>query len=145
MKAAIVAEDEREGGVRALLNLGHTFAHAFEAEVGYDDAALLHGEAVGLGLALAHRFSAALGDCPEPDAAAAAAAVDAAGLPARLADIPGHPFAVERLLAHMAQDKKAERGALTFILSRGVGQAYVAKGVPAEAARRFLISEGALP
>lgn len=145
MKAAIVAEDEREGGVRALLNLGHTFAHALEAEVGYDDAALLHGEAVGAGLALAHRFSAALGDCPEPDAAAAAAAVRAAGLPERLSDVPRAPFAADRLLDHMAQDKKADAGRLTFILSRGIGRAYVAKGVPREAVRRFLISEGALP
>jgi 3-dehydroquinate synthase len=143
MKAAIVSQDEREGGVRALLNLGHTFAHAFETEVGYEGA-LLHGEAVGLGLALAHRFSAALGDCPETDAAAAAAAVQAAGLPSDLADVPGHPFAAGRLLAHMAQDKKASGGALTFILSRGIGHAYVAKDVQAETVRRFLITEGAL-
>lgn len=145
MKAEIVAQDEREGGVRALLNLGHTFGHAFEAEVGYDDGALLHGEAVGLGLCLAFRFSAALGHCADVDAARAAAAVGAAGLPTRIADIPGHPFAAERLLQHMHQDKKASGGALTFILAHGVGRAFIARAVEPEAVRRFLISEGALP
>lgn len=144
MKAGIVAQDERETGVRALLNLGHTFAHAFEAEVGYADDQLKHGEAVGLGLCLAFRFSAALGHCPEVDAGRAAAAVEAAGLPTRLADIPGHPFAAERLLHHMHQDKKASGGALTFILTHGVGHAFVARGVEAEAVRRFLVFEGAL-
>jgi 3-dehydroquinate synthase len=144
MKAAIVAEDEREAGVRALLNLGHTFGHAFEAEVGFENAALLHGEAVGLGLCLAFRFSAALGHCSDMDAARAAAAVAAAGLPTRLADIPGHPFSAERLLDHMRQDKKASGGDLTFVLVHGVGRAFVARGVEPEAVRRFLISEGAV-
>jgi 3-dehydroquinate synthase len=144
MKAEIVAEDEREAGRRALLNLGHTFGHAFEAEVGFGEA-LLHGEAVGLGLALAFRFSASLGHCGALDASAAASAVRLAGLPARLADVPGHPFSADRLIGHMAQDKKASGGALTFILARGIGDAFVAKAVEPEAVRRFLLSEGALP
>ena len=67
MKAEIVGEDEREAGRRALLNLGHTFGHALEAETGFGEA-LLHGEAVALGCALAFRFSAALGLCPAEDA-----------------------------------------------------------------------------
>jgi 3-dehydroquinate synthase len=144
MKADIVAEDERETGRRALLNLGHTFAHALEAETGYGEA-LKHGEAVGLGLALAFRFSARLGCCPGQDAERAARAIGAAGLPTRLADLAGGPFCAEALVGHMAQDKKAEAGALTFILARGIGDAFVAKGVEAGAVRDFLVAEGASP
>jgi 3-dehydroquinate synthase len=142
MKAEIVAEDEKELGRRALLNLGHTFGHALEAETGYG-AALLHGEAVAAGQALAFRFSAAQGLCAGQDAARATAAIAAAGLPTRLDEIPGHPFDAGRLVRHMAQDKKAEAGQLTFILARALGDAIVAKDVDADAVRRFLVSEGA--
>ena len=143
MKAEIVAEDETEQGRRALLNLGHTFGHALESETGYG-AALLHGEAVGAGQALAFRFSAAQGLCAGQDAARATAAIAAAGLPTRLDEVPGHPFDATALVRHMAQDKKAEAGRLTFILSRALGDAFVAKDVDADAVRRFLIVEGAL-
>lgn len=142
MKAEIVAEDETERGRRALLNLGHTFGHALESETGYG-AALLHGEAVAAGMAQAFRFSAAQGLCPAQDAVRAEAAIAAAGLPTRLSDIPGHPFDADRLVRHMAQDKKAEGGQLTFILARRLGEAFTAKGVDARAVRDFLISEGA--
>ena len=142
IKAGVVAADEREGGVRALLNLGHTFGHAFEAEVG-PGAALIHGEAVGLGCALAFRFSAAQGLCPAEDARRAERAIAAAGLPVRMDEIAGAPFAADRLLAHMAQDKKAEAGRLTFVLARGIGEAFVAKGVDRAAVRAFLVGEGA--
>jgi len=144
MKAQIVAEDERETGRRALLNLGHTFAHALEAETGFGDS-LKHGEAVGAGMALAFRFSVALGHCPGQDAGRAARALAAAGLPTRLGEVPGHPFRADALVAHMAQDKKAEGGRLTFILAQRLGEAFVAKGVDAGAVRAFLIEEGALP
>ena len=144
MKAEIVAEDEREAGRRALLNLGHTFAHALEAETGYGEA-LKHGEAVGAGCALAFRFSAALGRCSPADAERVEAALRVAHLPTRLADVPGHPFSAERLIGHMAQDKKAEGGALTFVLARAIGDAFVAKGVDPAELRAFLIAEGALP
>ncbi|HZZ90348.1 MAG TPA: 3-dehydroquinate synthase [Caulobacteraceae bacterium] len=144
MKAEIVAKDEREAGRRALLNLGHTFAHALEAETGFGEA-LKHGEAVGLGMALAFRFSARLGLCPGQDAERAGRAVAAAGLPTRLADVGGAGFRADALVEHMAQDKKAEGGRLTFILARALGDAFVAKGVDAGAARDFLIAEGALP
>jgi 3-dehydroquinate synthase len=143
MKAQIVAEDEREAGRRALLNLGHTFAHALETETGYGEA-LKHGEAVGIGCALAFRFSAALGHCPGQDAVRAGRAIAGAGLPSRLADLACHPFRAEPLIRHMAQDKKAEGGALTFILARRIGQAFVAKGVDPAPLRDFLLSEGAL-
>jgi 3-dehydroquinate synthase len=143
MKAEIVAQDEKEQGRRALLNLGHTFGHALESETGYGEA-LLHGEGVAAGMALAFRFSARQGLCSGQDAVRATAAIAAAGLPTRLEQVPGYPFKVERLLGHMAQDKKAEGGALTFILARGLGDAFVAKAVDPAAVRGFLIEEGAL-
>lgn len=144
MKAEIVAEDEREQGRRALLNLGHTFAHALEAETGYGEA-LLHGEAVGVGMALAFRFSARQGLVSGQDAERATRAIAAAGLPVRLGEVPGHPFDADRLVSHMAQDKKAEGGRLTFILARGLGDAFVARDVDAGAIRAFLVDEGAQP
>ncbi len=143
MKAEIVGEDEREtGGRRALLNLGHTFGHALEAETGFGEA-LLHGEAVALGCALALRFSARQGLCSGQEAERAGAAIRAAGLPSRIGQIQGGPFNAERLVEHMAQDKKAVEGRLNFILVRGIGQAFVAKDVDGAEVRRFLIEEGA--
>ena len=144
MKAQIVGEDEREAAGRALLNLGHTFGHALEAETGYGDA-LLHGEGVALGCAQAFRFSAHLGHCSAEDARRAEAAIAAAGLPTRLDQAPGAPFAADRLIAHMAQDKKAEGGRLTFVLARALGDAFVAKDVDRDAVRAFLLAEGATP
>jgi 3-dehydroquinate synthase len=143
MKAEIVAADEKESGSRALLNLGHTFAHALEAETGYGDA-LKHGEAVGIGCAMAFRFSAELGLCPGQDAHRVERAIAAAGLPASLSALSGHPFQADALIAHMAQDKKAEGGGLTFVLARDIGAAFVAKGVDPDRLRDFLISEGAI-
>jgi len=142
MKAEIVAEDEKEQGRRALLNLGHTFGHALEAETGYGDA-LLHGEAVGAGMALAFRFSARQGLVDGQDATRATRAIAASGLPTTLPEVAGHPFDAGRLVAHMGQDKKAEAGRLTFILARALGDAFVAKDVDAAAVRDFLVTEGA--
>jgi 3-dehydroquinate synthase len=144
MKAAIVGEDETEQGRRALLNLGHTFAHALETETGHG-AALLHGEAVGAGMALAFRFSASQGLCSGQDAERAGRAIAASGLPTRLSEVAGHPFSAERLVRAMAQDKKAEAGRLTFILARGLGEAFVARDVDARAVHDFLLQEGATP
>ncbi|HEY5107481.1 MAG TPA: 3-dehydroquinate synthase [Caulobacteraceae bacterium] len=144
MKTKIVAQDEREHGARALLNLGHTFGHAIEAESGFSDR-IKHGEAVGLGCALAFRFSASLGLCSLDDARRAGLAAASAGLPARLDQIAGGPFGADALIGHMAQDKKASGGALTFILVRGVGQAFIAKGIDKAALRAFLVEEGATP
>ncbi|MGZ3304257.1 MAG: 3-dehydroquinate synthase [Asticcacaulis sp.] len=143
MKAEIVAADEREGGKRALLNLGHTFGHALEAEVGFGDV-LKHGEAVAIGMAQAFRYSTLRGDCDQPQAERAVAAIAHAGLPTTMAQVPGAPFAAERLMTHMAGDKKAEGGALTFILVDGIGKARVAKAENAENILDFLILDGAL-
>ncbi len=127
-KAAIVAADEREtGDRRALLNLGHTFGHALEAEAGFSDR-LLHGEAVAIGMALAFRFSAARGLCSAADAERVTTHLSSAGLPVhpRVAAIGG-PAAP--LITHMRQDKKMSGGTLPFILARGIGQAFVARDV----------------
>jgi 3-dehydroquinate synthase len=144
MKAEIVAEDEKEVGRRALLNLGHTFGHALESETGYGEA-LLHGEAVAAGAALAFRFSAAQGLCPSQDAQRAERAITQAGLPTRLHQIAHGGFAAKALVRHMAQDKKAEAGRLTFVLARGIGDAFIAKNVDPKAVHDFLVSEGARP
>jgi 3-dehydroquinate synthase len=143
MKAEIVIEDEKEAGRRALLNLGHTFGHALESETGYGEA-LLHGEAVAAGSAIAFRFSAAQGLCEAQDARRAEAAIAAAGLPTRMAQITTAPFAADALVRHMTQDKKAEGGRLTFILARALGDTFVAKDVDALAVAQFLKTEGAI-
>jgi 3-dehydroquinate synthase len=142
MKAQIVAEDEREGGRRALLNLGHTFGHAVEALTGFGEA-LKHGEAVGLGCAQAFRFSATLGLCPSQDVQRAEAAIAAAGLPTRLDQVLDEAPDVEALIEAMAQDKKAEAGSLTFILVRRIGEAFVSRNVDRARLREFLVAEGA--
>jgi 3-dehydroquinate synthase len=142
MKAEIVAEDEKEASRRALLNLGHTFGHALEAETGFGEA-LKHGEAVAIGMAMAFRFSAALGLCSSQDAVRAQRAIAAVGLPTAAVGLPGWPFATDRLTKHMAQDKKAEGGRLTFILARAIGEAFVAKDMDVEPLQAFLKTEGA--
>lgn len=127
-KAAIVGEDEREtSGRRALLNLGHTFGHALEAETGFSDR-LLHGEAVAAGMALAFGFSAARGLCQAEDAERVARHLRAAGLPASLKDA-GVSASGETLVAHMLHDKKMAAGVLPFLLARGIGQTYLARDV----------------
>jgi len=136
-KADIVARDERETGDRALLNLGHTFGHAFEAAAGFSDR-LLHGEAVALGCVLAFEFSAKRGLIAADDARRVARHVAAAGLPTRIEDIAGAVPDADRLMALIAQDKKVKRGKLTFILVRGIGQAFVVNDVDAAEVRAFL-------
>ena len=137
-KAAIVAADEREtGDIRALLNLGHTFGHALEAETGFSSR-LLHGEAVAIGMAQALRFSAARGICPVADAERLTAHLSSIGMMAwpRQAGTPAD--SAPRLVSHMLHDKKMTDAGLPFILARGIGDAYVAKGVPLDAVTTFL-------
>jgi 3-dehydroquinate synthase len=127
-KARIVAEDERESGVRALLNLGHTFAHALEAECGYSDD-LLHGEAVAIGLVMAFDLSARLGLCAPDEAARVERHLAAVGLPTEPTSIAGRVWDIERLIDHMRSDKKVQGGRITFVLARGIGRAFVARDV----------------
>ena len=137
-KAAVVVRDEREEGDRALLNLGHTFAHAFERIVAYDGARLVHGEAVAIGLVSAFRFSVKLGLCHGQDAARIEAHLKAVGLPTRMQQIPGWNADSAAILDAMAQDKKVKRGKLTFILARGIGESFIAPDVSADDVRAFL-------
>lgn len=139
-KARIVIEDEREtADRRALLNLGHTFGHALEAETGFGDR-LLHGEAVAAGMALAFRFSAARGLCPATDADRVARHLRASGLPDGLA-AAGVDADGARLAAHMAHDKKKAGGRVPFILARAIGQAYVDKEIGLDQVAAFLDGE----
>lgn len=136
-KARIVGEDEFETlGRRALLNLGHTFGHALEAEAGFSDK-LLHGEAVAAGCALAFGYSAAHGLCPIEDAVRVAAHWQAAGLPSGLA-AAGIDAPAERLVEHMRHDKKASGGNIPFLFARGIGQTYLDKQVSLDDVRDFL-------
>ena len=141
IKSAIVGEDEREAGRRALLNLGHTFGHAIEAELGFDEDRITHGEAVALGCILAFRFSVFTGVCDPAEAERVEAVIAAAGLPTRLGDVGA--FVSEALLKRMAGDKKAEGGRLTLILARSIGDAFVDKAVDRAALAAFLKAEGA--
>ena len=129
-KARIVAEDERESGKRALLNLGHTFAHALEAEVGYSGI-LLHGEAVAIGMVMAFTLSARLGLCSEDDAKRVRSHFESVGLPVAPPRQIG-AMKADTLLAHMAQDKKVQDGDLTFVLARGIGEAFLTQDVSRE-------------
>jgi len=140
-KARIVAEDEREtSGVRALLNLGHTFGHALEAETGFSER-LLHGEAVALGMVLAVRYSARRNEISGADATRAARAIGAAGLPTDICEL-GLACGGETLVDHMRHDKKMEgSGTLPFLLLKGLGEAYLARDVELTDVANFLDEE----
>ncbi|MBY0612352.1 MAG: 3-dehydroquinate synthase [Beijerinckiaceae bacterium] len=140
-KAAVVARDELETGDRALLNLGHTFGHALEQAVGYDPARLIHGEGVSIGMALAHRFSHRLGLIERQDMVRIIRHLDAVGLPTRLQQVPGGVGDAASLLTAIRQDKKVKRGALTFILTRGIGRSFIANDIDPAAIEAFLADE----
>ena len=140
-KAEIVASDEREEAERALLNFGHTFGHALEAETGFGDA-LLHGEAVALGMRLAFDFSARLGLCAEAEIARVRRHFAAVGLPTELGEAGNLPrLSVDGLLRHMRHDKKVRDGKITLILARGIGDAFIKPDVPEGLIREFLASQ----
>lgn len=135
-KAEIVAEDEREGGARALLNLGHTFGHALEKEMGYTNK-LLHGEAVAVGMVMAFAFSAQLGLCSPSDAERVKEHLQVMGLPVSPYDIRPD-WDVDKLIEYMEQDKKVSDGKMVFILARGIGKSFVAKDIEAKDVEVFL-------
>ena len=138
MKAEVVAGDEREAGRRAQLNFGHTFAHALEAELHFDDR-LLHGEAVAIGMVMACRMSARLGMLDADVETQLAAHLKQLGMPVSPKDI-AHAWDARRIAAHFAGDKKAENGALTFVLLDAVGSARVVKNVDAAMAEAVVAS-----
>jgi len=142
-KAAVVGDDEREekpNDGRALLNLGHTFGHALEAEYGYDGG-LLHGEGVAIGLGLAFRLSEKLGHCSMEDVDRVVSHVAAVGMAADLRSL-NRRFSAATLLGHMRRDKKMRDGALHFVLAHGIGQAFTSSDVPPDAVTDLLRDEG---
>jgi 3-dehydroquinate synthase len=142
-KAAVVAIDERETGERQLLNFGHTFGHALEAEAGFGDA-LLHGEAVALGMRLAFDLSAKLGLCPKDSVARVRRHYAAVGLPVSLGQIAnGRRFAPPALLQHMGKDKKVRDGRITLILAHDIGDAFISRDVERTTIEAFLAAETA--
>lgn len=139
-KAGIVAQDEREGGVRALLNLGHTFGHALEAANGYASN-LLHGEAVGTGMALALRYSARLGLMASSDAEFGVELIAQSGLETRLSALPGGPYPANVLVDAMRQDKKVRAGQVPLILARGLGESFIYPNADLQDVQAFLQEE----
>lgn len=141
-KAQVVSDDEREekpSNGRALLNLGHTFGHSLEAELGY--GTILHGEAVATGIGLAFRLSARLGLCPARDADRVIAHLTTVGLPAEL-HMLNRRLSARRLVDHMRRDKKTRDGRLTFVLVRDIGQAFTQSDVDPDIVMDLLRSEG---
>lgn len=140
-KARVVAEDEKEGGRRALLNLGHTFGHALEAHAGYCDR-LLHGEAISIGMCLAFDLSAELELCSGQDAGRVPGYFSTVGLPTRISDVDWTtPPTRDDLMSLMMQDKKVERGKLKLILARAIGDAFVCDTVTHDQLSDFLDSK----
>ena len=139
MKAGIVARDERETGDRILLNFGHTFGHALEAETGFGEA-LLHGEAVALGMVLAFDFAVRLGFATGQDAHRVRQHIAVSSLPTTLAEIGVSGKAADRLVLHMGRDKKVRDGRITLILPRRIGEVLVVRDADAGVLRDFLAS-----
>ena len=137
MKADIVARDEKERGDRALLNLGHTFGHALEAATGYSDR-LLHGEGVAIGCALAFEVSARMGLCAQEAPSRVRAHLDAMGMKKDIGDIAGDLPGADGLIDLMYQDKKVRQGRLTFILARGIGEAFTTRDADLDVVRIVL-------
>jgi 3-dehydroquinate synthase len=131
IKALIVAQDEREAGVRALLNFGHTFGHAIESASGYGQ--VLHGEAVAAGMALAARFSVRAGRIAEKDASRLIGVLRKLGL-----EVEAPRFAPDVWLSYMGRDKKNEAGRITLILLDALGRGAIVRDTPPEDLRAFL-------
>lgn len=134
-KAAVVAEDERENGIRALLNFGHTFGHALEAETGFGSE-MLHGEAVAIGMIMALDLSVRMGLCPADDLDRTLAHFGNAGLPASVGG--NRRWDPATLIGHMVHDKKVRDGRITFILARAIGDAFIARDVDLAAVEEML-------
>ncbi|MGH1404473.1 MAG: 3-dehydroquinate synthase [Alphaproteobacteria bacterium] len=133
-KAAVVQADEREGGKRALLNLGHTFGHALEAAAGYNGS-LLHGEGVSIGMVMAFDLSAKMGLCSVEDAKRARDHLRGIGLPVHAGEINAE---IDDLIATMKRDKKALDNKMTFILVKGIGEAFITQDVEESLVRDIL-------
>ena len=138
-KADIVAKDEREGGVRALLNLGHTFGHAIELQAGYSDI-LRHGEAVSIGMVFAFELSNKMGLCSEDDIKKVKEHLSKAKLPISLKDVEKDSWDVDALMKAMAGDKKASNGKMVFILANAIGDSFIEKNIDESIVRELVES-----
>lgn len=136
-KAEVVAEDEREAGRRALLNFGHTFGHALEAECGYGER-LLHGEAVAIGMVMATELSVRMGLCPAADLERTRRHLEARGLKIAVNQVADAAWTAERLLDNMMSDKKVREKRPTFVLTRGIGKAFTTQDVDAGLLKDFV-------
>ena len=136
-KADIVARDERENDIRALLNLGHTFAHALEAETGYNDD-LLHGEAVSIGISMAYRLSQRLGFCKETEVTRIINHFNDVGLPTNINGLSTIAWTPEQLISHMEFDKKVKAGKIAFILAQAIGATFISREVKKQDLLAFL-------
>lgn len=137
-KAQIVTIDEREAGIRALLNLGHTFAHAIEAEVNYDEQKWRHGEAVACGIVMAAKFSQALNILGHAQALLIENFVKSCGYKI---DLSNEGFDPQNMLKTMSHDKKNSNGQINLILLKNIGEAYVHKDAPKDKILEFLKSQ----
>jgi 3-dehydroquinate synthetase len=137
MKAELVEWDEKENNMRALLNLGHTFGHALEAEAGYNGS-LMHGEAIAIGMVMAARLSAELGRCDAEVETRIASHLKAVGLPVSPKDISGVDWNTDGICSHFASDKKAQDGKLAFVVLSRIGDADLMRDVPPAAARKVV-------
>jgi len=138
-KAAIVAADEKEQNVRALLNFGHTFGHALEAETGFGDT-LLHGEAVAIGMVMAFQTSVMMGICPKEDCVRVLAHYSATDLLSSPLQVR-KDWDMDKLMDHFTHDKKVKDGKLTFILTKGIGKAFITQDVDKTLLKKVLIEE----
>jgi 3-dehydroquinate synthase len=136
-KADIVAKDERENGVRALLNLGHSFGHALESQAGYDGA-ILHGEAVAAGMGTAFAYAVHLGLCPVADYQRLMRHLQATGLPAHIGKVPGGPYTASAMMQILKNDKKNRQGKLRLVLPKKLGEAFVYEATDLQRLESFL-------
>ena len=137
IKAKIVAHDELELGNRAILNLGHTFGHAFEAEIGYNSM-LLHGEAVAIGIIAAFKLSTSIGLCELQETIRIENHFKKVGLPINLADLQNTDWTARKIIARMMKDKKMLDGKMIFILGRKIGDTFISNDVSLDKLRTFL-------
>ena len=140
IKAGIVAKDEKENGIRAILNLGHTFGHAFESILNYDDR-LIHGEAVAIGMCMAFRFSNKLGFCKEDEVAKIETLISKYNLPTTIKLIANSKFNSKQIIEKLYKDKKVKNGRITFILPKGIGQCFIKDNIDKKVILEFLTEE----
>ncbi len=137
IKSKIVSIDEKEQGLRAILNFGHTFAHAFENIINYDSKKLIHGEAVAIGMACAFKLSVYLGICSKKVADDCIKLISKFNLPTKLKNIKDLKITSKRLINKFYLDKKVKNGKITFILCDGIGSALIKNDIDERTLKLF--------